>query len=322
MRGDKDAHSKQLPVHPAGPAEHAEQPTGFDRRLFLKRAGAGLALLAGSGLFAACSEEEREAFFQRHFKELSREDLAEVLARLSRQYSRTYDQKVTVRATPPAEDVRFGYGLDIARCVGCRHCVYACVEENNLSRDPQVHWIQVLEMDKDKGVDLRHANLYYNPERVPREGKFYFPVQCQQCSSPPCTKTCPVQATWKDEDGIVVVDTNWCIGCRCCMAACPYGARHFTWGEPTMPAAEVNPNMEYLGNRPQPKGVVSKCTFCLQRSRHGKYPACVEACPVGARKFGNLLDPQSEIRQVMRTKRVFIFKEELGTHPNFYYFYA
>jgi molybdopterin-containing oxidoreductase family iron-sulfur binding subunit len=157
---------------------------------------------------------------------------------------------------------------------------------------------------------------------VPQPGKFYFPVQCQQCRNPPCVKACPTQATWKEKDGIVVVDYDWCIGCRCCMSACPYGARHFNFATPNLPAAELNPAQHYLGNRPRPKGVVEKCTFCIQRARNGRYTACVEACPVGARKFGNLLDPESEIRRVMETKRVFIFKDDLGTQPQFYYFYA
>ncbi len=111
-----------------------------------------------------------------------------------------------------------------------------------------------------------------------------------------------MKATWKEPDGIVVIDYDWCIGCRCCTAACPYGARKFNWAEPELPAEEMNPVTHYLGNRPRPKGVVEKCTFCIQRSRAGRYPACVEICPVGARKFGNLLDPASEIRQVMETQ--------------------
>jgi molybdopterin-containing oxidoreductase family iron-sulfur binding subunit len=223
----------------------------------------------------------------------------------------------------PREGVEFGYGLDISRCIGCRRCVYACVKENNQSRQaPQIHWIRVLQMEKEHGVDLAHSEIYYDPATVPQPGKFYFPVQCQQCRNPPCVKACPTQATWKEKDGIVVVDYDWCIGCRCCMAACPYGARHFNLAEPTLPAEELNPDQHYLGNRPRQKGVVEKCTFCIQRSREGRYPACVEVCPVGARKFGNLLDPESEIRRVMETKRVLIFKEELATHPQFYYFYA
>jgi molybdopterin-containing oxidoreductase family iron-sulfur binding subunit len=220
------------------------------------------------------------------------------------------------------EGVSFGYGLDLSRCIGCRRCVYACVRENNQSRDPQIQWIRVLEMNKEKGVDVMESTQYYNPEKVPQPGHFYMPVQCHHCRNSPCTKVCPVKATWREPDGIVVIDYDRCVGCRCCMAACPYGARHFNWGEPTIAAAEVHPDTHYLGNRPRPKGVVEKCTFCIQRVRNGRYPACVEICPVGARKFGNLLDPTSEIRYVMEHKRVFIFKEELNTQPRFYYFYA
>ena len=106
------------------------------------------------------------------------------------------------------------------------------------------------------------------------------------------------------------------------MAACPYGARHFNWGEPKVPSEEVNPETHYLGNRPRIKGTVEKCTFCIQRVRNGKYPACVEICPVGARKFGNLLDPESEIRHVLKSKRVHVLKAELNTQPKFFYFYG
>jgi molybdopterin-containing oxidoreductase family iron-sulfur binding subunit len=120
----------------------------------------------------------------------------------------------------------------------------------------------------------------------------------------------------------VVIDYEWCIGCRYCMAACPYGARRFNWAEPTIPKGELNTNTHYLGNRPRPKGVVEKCTFCIQRTRAGRYPACVEACPVGARKFGNLLDKDSEIRYIIEHKRVLVLKEELNTAPRFFYFYA
>jgi len=196
------------------------------------------------------------------------------------------------------------------------------VKENNQSRDPQIHWIQVLEMEKEKGIDFLHADLYYDHEEVPHEGHFYVPVHCQHCQNPPCVKSCPVEATWTEPDGIVVVDYDWCIGCRTCMAACPYGARYFNWGKVQLPAEEANPETHYLGNRPRSKGVVEKCTFCVQRVREGRYPACVEACPVGARKFGNLLDKDSEIRYILENKRVLILKEELNTQPKFFYFYG
>jgi Fe-S-cluster-containing dehydrogenase component len=145
-------------------------------------------------------------------------------------------------------------------------------------------------------------------------------TQCFQCANPPCVNVCPVKATWQEPDGIVVVDYDWCIGCRYCMAACPYWARRFNWGEPEVPAAEVNPNQHYLGNRARKKGVVEKCTYCIQRTRQGRLPACAEACPTGARVFGNLLDPNSEIRWVLENKRVFRLKEELLTEPRFWYF--
>ena len=106
------------------------------------------------------------------------------------------------------------------------------------------------------------------------------------------------------------------------MSGCPYGARHFNWAEPDLPAEELNPETHYLGNRPRPVGVVEKCTFCVQRTRKGLYPVCAEVCPVGSRKFGNLLDPESEIRYLMEHKRVFVLKEELATAPQFYYFYG
>jgi molybdopterin-containing oxidoreductase family iron-sulfur binding subunit len=292
------------------------------RRKALKGLASGLGALALPGKNASASVWEE--FFQKHFRELGKSERRQILDRLEKQYSAQFGKPVKVKDTPPIEGVLFGYGLDLSRCVGCRRCVYGCVTENNQSRDPQVHWIKVLRLSKERGVDLEHSEQYYNPATVPQEGYFYMPVQCHQCENAPCTKVCPVQATWKETDGIVVVDYNWCIGCRYCMAACPYGARHFNWKKPGLPAGDVNPDTHYYGNRPRPVGVVEKCTYCMQRTREldGKYPACVEVCPVGARKFGNLLDPTSEIRYVIENKRVFILKEELNTQPKFYYFYS
>jgi len=117
-----------------------------------------------------------------------------------------------------------------------------------------------------------------------------------------------------------VVDYDWCIGCRYCLAACPYWGRRFNWGNPVVPKGEINTKQHYLGNRMRWKGVMEKCTFCVQRTRQGKLPACADACPTGSRVFGNLLDPASEIRFVLRNKKVFRFKEELGTDPKFWYF--
>jgi len=286
----------------------------ISRRLFLSSVAKATVAATGGAALASCLSQ--------HLTELPRETLLARLSELKAELKAKHGKDATVSDKGPMPDVVFGYALDLSRCVGCRRCVYACVEENNQSRDPQIHWIRVQQMDKRKGVDFAHADPYYQPEKVPEEGHFYVPVACQQCENPPCVKVCPVQATWREQDGIVVIDYDWCIGCRYCMAACPYGARHFNWSEPALPSEAFNATTHYLGNRPRPKGVVEKCTFCIQRTREGRYPACVEVCPVGSRKFGNLLDPKSEIRYIIENKRVLVLKAELNTLPKFFYFYG
>ncbi len=287
------------------------------RRGFLC-AVAGCAAAAAGG----CGDVTHTAFFQKNFRDMTEEEKTEAIARLESEASERFGKEVTIGREGPISGVEFGYALDLSRCIGCRRCVYACVDENNQSREPQIQWIRVLEMEKDRGIDFSHATPYYEPEEVPEAGHFYVPMACQQCENPSCVKACPTGATWRDEDGIVVIDYDWCIGCRCCMSACPYGARRFNWAEPEMPAADVNPATHYLGNRPRTKGTVEKCTFCVQRVRSGRYPSCVEVCPVGARKFGNLLDPASEIRYILENKRVFVLKAELNTRPRFFYFFG
>lgn len=318
------------PREPCEPCETQNEGScadadGIERRAFVGSMLAAIGLTAASG----CQEVAASMVVKHRLREMSRDEVAELIKRLETTYKARYDKDVEVRATPPKEGVKFGYALDLSRCIGCRRCVKACVTENNQSRpnegaghDNPIEWIRVLELNKGHGIDLSHANPYYNPEKVPQPGKFYLPVQCQQCENPPCVKVCPVKATWKEPDGVVVIDYDWCIGCRYCMVACPYGARRFNWARPNLPAKDVNPKMHVLGNRPRARGVVEKCTFCIQRTRAGRYPACVEICPVGARKFGNMLDPDSEVRYVLENKRVFVLKEELNTQPKFFYFFG
>ena len=291
---------------------------GTTRRTFLC-AVAGCAAAVATG---GCGDITHTSWYRKNFRELSKTELADILKGLEEEHSKTYGKPVSVNATGPLPGVEFGYALDLSRCIGCRRCVYGCAEENNLSRDPQIHWIRVLRMAKEDGIDLHASDAYYDAEKVPEPGFSYVPIACQQCRNAPCVKSCPVGATWQEHDGIVVIDYDWCIGCRCCISACPYGARHFNWGTPEVPAEELNPKTHYLGNRPRMKGVVEKCTFCVHRVREGRYPRCVEVCPAGARKFGNLLDPHSEVRQVLEQKRVVVLKSELNTRPRFYYFFS
>ena len=317
------------------------------RRKFLKKAAAGalgVAALAGAEALSAKEAEARVTWgewFQKNYRLMTEEEKKDAIERLEQRYTEEYDKRVAVDGTPPIEGVLFGYALNIQKCIGCRRCVYGCVKENNQSRyDAEIHWIRVIEMEKGNfapeqigegsskvgafageaaGVTLEGEH-YYEHDLVPKEGHFYFPIACMQCENPPCVKVCPARTTYRDPDGIVVIDYNWCIGCRMCVTACPYWARRFNWGEPNLPKDEMNPATHYLGNRPRMKGVVEKCTFCVQRTRKGRHPACVEACPVGARKFGNLLDPDSEVRQVIERKRGFRLKAELNTYPKFFYF--
>ncbi len=260
-----------------------------------------------------------DQFLQRHYRELSPEDVQVLLRRVEEDTLRDRGAHVEVRDDKPIPGVLFGYALNLSVCNGCRKCAEACHEENNHDRATNQSYIRVFEINQGS-IDFETANTTYD-HAVPAPGKYYMPVQCQQCDNAPCVSVCPVEATWKEEDGIVVIDYDWCIGCRYCEAACPYHARRFNWTKPEIDAEEINPDQGYLSNRVRPQGVVEKCHFCLHRTRRGKLPACVEACPTGARVFGNLLDPDSPIRWVLDNKRVFVLKEELGTRPRFFYFF-
>ncbi len=303
----------------------SEKEVVIDRRNFLKAGGGTMAALAAAaGVMEPLRHIENgfdaRKFFQDHYKRLTPEMLGQVLERVEEDIAKDYGAKVNVNDHRPIDGVEFGYALNLSACNGSRRCVDACIKENNLSRDPEMSYIKVLEMPAGT-FNPEKGDQHYDHETVPVEGKFYLPVQCHQCNNPPCTKVCPVEATWQEADGITVVDYDWCIGCRFCMAACPYEARRFNFSKPEIPADEINPDMGYLSNRVRPVGVVEKCHFCLHRTRQGKNPACMEACPTGARVFGNLRDKDSELRKILATKQVYILKEEAGTIPRFFYFF-
>ncbi|MBF0135860.1 MAG: 4Fe-4S dicluster domain-containing protein [Magnetococcus sp. DMHC-1] len=294
------------------------------RRRLLQGGVAGL-LLAGGGSAVAMVDADKglqdalATLLQKHYRQMEPDEVAAALARIERRARREQGVDITCRNTPPMPQVAFGFALNLSKCMGTRRCVTACVLENNCGRDGTLHNIRVLEMDAGR-QEFPTANPYYQPEKVPVADKWYLPIQCQQCDNPPCVQACPVGATWKEPDGMVVIDYDWCIGCRYCAVSCPYWARHFNWGKPRLPKEEITSQTHYLGNRPRPVGVMEKCTFCLQRTRQGLLPACQEACPTGARIFGNLLDPDSDIRHVLARQRVFRLKEDLHTEPRFWYF--
>ncbi len=296
------------------------------RRKFIKTMTAAGAAVAGGSVLGSVNggepgefQDSIDQFFQTHYKRMSKKEMSETISRLKRINKRKHNVDINIKDVKPIEDVLFGYALNISKCKGYRKCVDACVAENNQNRDTPIQYIRVLEIDNNT-MDFEKADHYYDHEKVPVAGKNYIPVQCHQCENPPCVTACPVKATWKEPDGVIVIDYNWCIGCRYCMASCPYWSRRFNWAEPVIPAEDVNPDTNYLSNRPRMKGCVEKCTFCLQRTREGQLPACLEACPTGARVFGNILDPKSEIRYILENKTVFRLKEDLATEPKFWYY--
>lgn len=327
------------------------------RRDFLKAGGTlSVSSLMGTAALMTQSDDANAAVewaehFQKNYRLMTPAEKAEARARLEKRYSEEYGKKVNVDTTEAQPGVLMGYALNLRKCIGCRRCVKACVAENNQSRGTgrageRIEWIQVLRMERgefsqDKmehgypeGLGIQvggnaytpagavlEGQFHYEPEAVPEKDATYMPIACMQCEKPPCVKVCPVRTTYREPDGPVVIDYNWCIGCRMCMGACPYWARRINLTNPVLPKEEMNPVTHYLGNRPRMRGVVEKCHWCLQRTRQGRYPACVEVCPVGARKFGNLLDPESEVSKILERKNVFRLKAELNTFPKFFYFY-
>lgn len=299
-----------------------------DRRSFIK--GLSFAAAAGSAALTtgcipsaegATTEEMKlrwQEFFKENYRLMTQEEKDETVARLERLAKVQKGLDVQMSSQSPLDGVLYGYAFNITRCEGFMECVTACVEENNLDRKTKTQYIRIFEMEPGQLDPSTGDGQYFH--EVPVEDKFYMGTQCFHCEKAPCIRACPTKATWREPDGIVVVDYDWCIGCRYCQAACPYYGRRFNWGQAEIPKDEITTKQHYLGNRLRPKGKMEKCTFCIQRTRKGRLPACVEACPTGARVFGNLLDPDSEIRYVLKHKKVFRMKEELGTDPKFWYF--
>lgn len=200
---------------------------------------------------------------------------------------------------------KWGMVIDLTRCEpGCTACMDACRQENNVAFHGDerwdIHWI-------------RRATIRPKGESSGLEEKSVI-LMCNQCDDPPCAQVCPVQATYKRDDGIVLVDHHRCIGCRYCMIACPYNARFFNYKE--------NPDWP---NKEYPKrshGVVESCHFCAHLLDHGGRPACVEACEragVGALIFGDLNDRDSEVASLVAEGSVKRIRPDLGTEPKVHY---
>lgn len=203
---------------------------------------------------------------------------------------------------------RYAFAVDTVRCVGCHTCAVACKQENNVPDG--VLWNRVV----TEGANSLDASV----GEYPNVTKSYLTVACQHCENPACTKVCPVGATYKDpETGAVCQDCDKCIGCRMCVAACPYtGVRSFNWDEPAYSIPHAVGDASVATHL---KHTVEKCTMCSHRLKDGKRPFCVDACPTYARFWGDLDDPESEVSRLLATREYKQLLPEEGTKPSVYY---
>jgi Fe-S-cluster-containing dehydrogenase component len=226
-----------------------------------------------------------------------------------------FDPKRLLAEKNDPASTRWVFLVDTHKCVGCGFCVRACKIENEIPYDANVTrtWVE-------RYVVARDGKTYIDSPKGARDGftspkmeqgaehrvevrsediekAFFVPKLCNQCDNPPCVQVCPVGATYQTADGVVLVDRSWCIGCGYCIMGCPYGVRFF---HPVHHVAE-------------------KCNFCYHRISKGMKSACVDACPFGARRIGNLKDPNDPVTRVIMTERVNVLKEEYGTKPQVFY---
>jgi len=197
------------------------------------------------------------------------------------------------------EGKEWGFVVDTHKCIGCGMCVKACKQENHVPLDDEVYrtWVErYVETHEGVRIDSPDGGRKFLPNEVVSEKQFFVPKLCNQCKKPPCVQVCPVGATYRTEDGVILVDDKRCVGCRYCIQACPYGARF------------LHPETH----------VADKCTWCYHRVMKGLKPACVTVCPAGARKFGNLKE-DSEVKEIIETERIRGLKPEKGTKPMVFY---
>lgn len=198
--------------------------------------------------------------------------------------------------------------IDLAKCDGCKACTKACRKMHFVP--PFQEWIKVYEVNDN-----------------PAAGAYFLPRPCMQCDNPPCVRGCPTGATFKRTDGIVMQDNDRCIGCRNCIAQCPYSARAFNWGEPPHSAEETANPYSMEVSYPHRKGVVEKCIFCSHMLREGQLPACAQACEMGAVYFGDQFEDAVanrkgetiQLSKIAQRGAAFRLMEDLGTEPRVYY---
>jgi molybdopterin-containing oxidoreductase family iron-sulfur binding subunit len=311
-KGHKYAYTEQsASKQPEKELLRGETLPHAERRKLLKNFLVGAATLTGAtiALDAAARASTPDAVTEKAHPKSAPEALADgnILERMRHDLLRAMKKPVSKR--------KWVMVIDQQKCIGCRACNVSCNSENNLP--PGVVYRPVMGQEVGKYPDVR---------------MIFTPKPCMHCDNPPCVPVCPVKATWKREDGIVVVDYNICIGCRNCLLACPYSARTADFGEffgmgtPEIMGYELRPNYEYSkewrrkpNTDDSPVGNARKCQFCLHRLREGMLPACVTTCLGGATYFGDYNDEDSLVHKLLGSSRVRQLKPELGTRPSVFY---
>jgi len=281
-----------------------KHPKADSRRQFIKKISSG-SIIAASGLalspLISCKETSQE-----------KTTLLTTDGKLVQVSNSEIEQMEHLHQGATPEESRQGIPgkkwvmvVDLGKCKNAKKCIEACDKHHNLT--PDRPYIKVLEMKDNE-----------------KSSPYWMPKKCFQCDNPPCVKVCPVGATYKRTDGIVLIDNERCIGCRFCMAACPYSARIFNWGAP--PEGKLDLPYSPETSLPSKIGTVAKCDFCPEMLRMGKLPHCVPACPNGVIYFGDEIDDtvtngEETVRlsTLLKDKAGYRYMEELGTKPRVYY---
>ncbi len=277
------------------------------RRNFLKKMGAGVGALSVSGIAGASIVKGTEtAKSGRMIKLLSPDGTLVEVDQDDIQPAKEIVEEVKAAARTGLANRKFTMVIDLARCKNARKCVDACQEGHLLPKDHE--WIKLYLLQDDNMTS-----------------KYWFPRPCFHCDKPMCVSVCPVGATYKRSDGIVLVDNQRCIGCKFCMTGCPYSARVFNWKDPEVEVPEGHV-YDPETNIPPVEGTVGKCVFCADNLRKGELPRCVQACPMGVIFFGDILEDTVtngietvRFSQLMIDRAGYRYKEELGTLPSVYY---
>lgn len=286
-----------------------EKETGkSSRRNFLKNVGTGVGAISIAGIAGATlmKSSEAKAKSGKTMKLLSPDGKLVEVDQDDIKPAKEILNELKEEARTGLSNRKFAMVIDLARCKNARKCVDACQEGHLLPKDHE--WMKLYLLQDDTTT-----------------AKYWFPRPCFHCDKPMCVSVCPVGATYKRPDGIVLVDNQRCIGCKFCMTGCPYSARVFNWKDPEVEVPEghiYNPET----NIPAVEGTVGKCVFCADKLRENKLPRCVTACPMGVIYFGDLLEDtvtngEETVRfsKLMLDRAGYRYREELGTLPSVYY---